>query len=75
MTKLTDYMERRVAVTGLGVVSCIGNNIETFWNNLKNGVCGIDTITEFPTEDLAVKIGGKIKDFNPEEYGLSLIHI
>ena len=70
MTKSTDYMERRVAVTGLGVVSCIGNNIETFWNNLKNGVCGIDTITEFPTEDLAVKIGGKIKDFKPEEYGM-----
>lgn len=63
-------MERRVAVTGLGVVSCIGNDVNTFWNSLVNGVCGIDTITEFPIDGLAVKIGGKIRDFNPEEYGM-----
>jgi len=63
-------MEKRVAVTGLGVISCVGNDVETFWNNLKNGVCGIDTITEFPTEGLAVKIGGTIKDFSPENYGM-----
>lgn len=63
-------MERRVAVTGLGVISCIGNDVETFWKNLKDGVCGIDTITGFPTDGLAVKIGGTIKDFAPEEYGM-----
>ena len=63
-------MERKVAVTGLGVLSCIGQDIDTFWNNLINGVCGIDYITEFPTEDLPVKIGGMIRDFNPENFGM-----
>ena len=63
-------MERKVAVTGLGVLSCIGQDINTFWNNLTGGVCGIDYITEFPTEELPVKIGGMIRDFNPELFGM-----
>ena len=63
-------MDKRVVVTGLGVLSCIGNDVKTFWNNLVNGVCGIDYITEYPTEGLAVKIGGMIRNFNPEEYGM-----
>ena len=63
-------MEKRVAVTGLGVLSCIGNDVKTFWDNLIHGVCGIDHITEFPTENLAVKIGGMVRNFNPEEYGM-----
>ena len=63
-------MDRRVVVTGLGVLSCIGNDVKTFWDNLKNGVCGIDYITEFPTDNLVVKIGGMIRNFNPEEYGM-----
>ena len=63
-------MEKRVAVTGLGVLSCIGNDVKTFWKNLKEGVCGIDNITEFPTDGLAVKIAGTIKNFNPEEFGM-----
>ena len=63
-------MERRVAVTGLGVVSCIGNDVKTFWDNLVNGVCGIDNITEFPIDGLAVKIGGKVRDFKPEDFGM-----
>ena len=63
-------MEKRVAVTGLGVVSCIGNDINTFWQNLIDGVCGIDTITEFPVDNLPVKIGGKVKDFDPSLYGM-----
>ncbi len=63
-------MERKVAVTGLGVLSCIGNNVNSFWRNLIDGVCGIDYISEFPTEKLPVKIGGMIRNFNPEEYGM-----
>ena len=61
---------KRVAVTGLGVVSCVGNDVETFWTNLKNGVCGIDYITEFSTEGLPVKIAGKVRNFSPEDYGM-----
>ena len=64
------HTNKRVVVTGMGVVSCLGNDVCTFWNNLKNGVCGIDTIREFPTDDLPVKIGGKIHDFDPEDFGM-----
>lgn len=63
-------MDKRVVVTGMGVVSCIGNDIETFWNNIRDGVCGIDRITEFPTEELSVKIGGKVRNFDPLAYGV-----
>ena len=63
-------MSKRVVVTGLGVISCIGNDVSTFWNSLKTGVCGIDFIPEFEEGGLPVKIAGKIKDFNPEDYGM-----
>ena len=61
---------RRVVVTGLGAVTPIGNDVNTFWQNLLGGVCGIDFITSFPTDDIPVKIAGEIKDFKPEEYGI-----
>lgn len=63
-------MTKRVAVTGIGVLTCVGKDVNTFWNNLKSGVCGIETITEFDTESLPVKIGGKIRDFKPEDFGM-----
>lgn len=63
-------MTKRVVVTGLGVVSPVGNNIDTFWNNLKNGVNGIDIIKGFETDDLPAKVGGELKDFNPEDYDI-----
>ncbi len=63
-------MDKRVAVTGMGVISCVGNDVSTFWKNISNGVCGIDSITEFPVAGLPVKIAGKIKDFHPENYGM-----
>ncbi|MCQ2146525.1 MAG: hypothetical protein MJZ16_03310 [Bacteroidales bacterium] len=63
-------MNKRVVVTGLGAITPIGNDVETFWNNLINGVCGIDFITEYPTEELPVKFGGKIKNFDPLQYGM-----
>ena len=63
-------MAKRVVVTGMGVISPIGNDVPTFWNNLVNGVCGIDYIQEFPTENLPVRIAGKVKDFHPENYGM-----
>lgn len=63
-------MEKRVAVTGLGIISPIGNDVPTFWNNLKEGVCGIETIPEFEELGMVVKIAGQVKNFNPEEYGI-----
>ena len=61
-------MTKRVVVTGLGVISPVGNDIETYWKNLLDGVCGIDFIQSIPTENLPVKIAGEVKDFNPADY-------
>lgn len=54
----------------MGVISPVGNDVNTFWSNLCNGVCGIDHIKSFPTDNLPVGIAGIIKDFKPEEYGM-----
>ena len=61
-------MNRRVVVTGLGVISPVGNDVNTYWNNLVNGVCGIDLIKSIPVDDLPSKIAGEVKDFNPADY-------
>ena len=61
-------MSRRVVITGMGVISPVGNDVNTYWNNLLDGVCGIDYIKSIPTEDLPVKIAGEVKDFNPADY-------
>ena len=63
-------MDKRVVVTGMGIISPVGNDINTYWKNLLDGVCGIDFITEFSTEALPVHIAGKIKNFKPEDYGM-----
>lgn len=63
-------MTNRVVVTGMGVVSPVGNDLQTYWKNLKAGVCGIDFIKSIPTDDLPVKIAGEVKDFNPADYGI-----
>ena len=54
----------------MGVISPVGNDVQTFWKNLCEGYCGIDYITEYPTDDLPVRIAGRIHDFKPEEYGM-----
>lgn len=61
---------RRVVITGMGVISSVGNDVKTFWNNLKAGVCGIEVVEEFEQAQLAVKIAGKVKNFDPESYGI-----
>ena len=61
-------MNRRVVITGMGVISPVGNDLNTYWNNLLEGVCGIDYIQSVPTDDLPVKIAGEVKDFNPADY-------
>ena len=60
-------MERRVVITGMGAVTPLGNNVETYWENLKNGVLGIDFIKNVDTENFETKIAAEVKDFNPEE--------
>lgn len=63
-------MDRRVAVTGVGVVTPIGNNVEEYWKNLLEGVCGIDFIKSFPIDELPAKVAAEVKDFNPADYGI-----
>lgn len=63
-------MSRRVVVTGTGVITPVGNDVETYWKNLLGGVCGIDFIRSIPTDDLPVKIAGEVKDFVPADYGI-----
>ena len=62
--------DRRVVVTGTGVVSPVGNDVMTFWKNLVEGVCGIDYIKSFPVDDLPVKVAAEVKDFVPGDYGI-----
>ena len=59
---------KRVVVTGMGVVSCIGQDVQTFWNNLISGVCGIDYVESF--KDMPVTFAGKVKDFDAEKFGM-----
>ena len=59
---------RRVVVTGIGVVSPVGNNPDEAWNNLVNGVNGIGPITLFDTTDYKAKVAGEAKNFEPRDY-------
>ena len=61
-------MKRRVVVTGLGAITPVGNDVETFWNSLKNGVVGIGPITTFDTAEYKAKLAAEVKDFDPKKY-------
>lgn len=63
-------MERRVAITGMGVISPSGNDIRTFWDNISNGRNGIGKITRFDTGELPASVAGEVRNFNPLDYGL-----
>lgn len=58
----------RVVVTGIGVVSPVGNTLDETWNNLVNGVNGIAPITLFDTTDYKAKVAGEVKNFEPRDY-------
>ncbi|MDD4211894.1 MAG: beta-ketoacyl-ACP synthase II [Bacilli bacterium] len=61
-------MKRRVVITGMGVLSSIGNTKEEMWKNLVEGVCGIAPITHFDASSMKVKIAGEVKNLEPERY-------
>ena len=65
-------MERRVVITGMGVISPIGNDVKTFWENLKAGKCGISRLEGFEEYNLPIHVAGRVKDFDPLNYGLSV---
>jgi 3-oxoacyl-[acyl-carrier-protein] synthase II len=60
--------ERRVVITGIGVLTPLSSELELFWQNLLAGKSGIGLVTRFDTMQYDCKIGGEVRDFNPEEY-------
>src|SRR2546423_7409861 len=60
--------DRRVVITGLGAVTPLGNDVETFWSSLKNGVSGIGLVEAFDTTNHDCKIAGEVRGFEPKRY-------
>ena len=60
-------MKNRVVITGMGAITPLGNNVKTFWKNIKKGKCGIDFIKAFDTSEFKVKIAAEVKDFDPAD--------
>lgn len=60
--------KKRIVVTGMGIVSCLGHDVDLFYQNLLQGKSGISPITEFPCENYPTRFAGTIKDFDPGVY-------
>src|SRR5215471_13048084 len=61
-------MKRRVVVTGLGAITPLGNDLETTWQAMLQGLSGVGPITAFPTEDFQPGYAAEVKDFKPEQF-------
>ena len=61
-------MKNRVVITGMGAITPIGNDVNSFWDNVKIGKCGVGPITQFDTDKFKAKLAAEVKDFNPEDY-------
>mgnify|MGYP006416009765 FL=1 len=62
---MADSTRKRVVITGLGVITPLGQGIGAFWDNLLAGQCGIGPVTAYDTEGYACAIAGEVKDFDP----------
>src|SRR5688572_12277387 len=60
--------KKRVVVTGMGIISPIGNTVSEYWTNLIAGKSGVDKITHFDVSQYPTQIAAVVKDFNPEQY-------
>lgn len=61
-------MPKRVVITGLGAITPLGNDVDTFWDSLKKGKNGIDIIDRFDVEKFTSKMAGLVRDFDPTDY-------
>lgn len=68
VTRHSSLMNRRVVITGLGVITPLGNDVPTFWHNLQNGVSGIRRITSIDASEFDCQIGGEVRDFEPKDH-------
>lgn len=62
---------RRVAITGMGIISPSGNDLASFWNNIVSGKCAIEPLRGFEETGLPVYVAGQVRNFDPLEYGLT----
>jgi 3-oxoacyl-[acyl-carrier-protein] synthase II len=60
--------DRRVVISGLGVISPVGNDVDTFWRNLQNGVSGIELVQAFDTTGYDCRIAGEVRGFDPKDF-------
>jgi len=60
-------MSNRVVITGMGTINPIGKRVDEFYENIKNGKCGIGDITLFDSTEYPVKIAGEVKNFDPSD--------
>jgi 3-oxoacyl-[acyl-carrier-protein] synthase II len=63
-------MKHRVVVTGMGVMTSLGSDIEQFWNNLLEGKSGVSVVEAFDFSEYPTRIAAEVKNFNPEDYGI-----
>ncbi|MDD4816867.1 MAG: beta-ketoacyl-ACP synthase II [Victivallaceae bacterium] len=61
-------MERRIVITGTGVISCVGNNTADFWSAVVEGRCGLGPVTRFDVSEYRTGIAGEVKNFDVEKY-------
>ena len=60
--------KRRVVVTGMGMISPVGNYVATAWEHVLKGVSGIGPVTHFDTSAYATRIAGQVRDFDPAQF-------
>ncbi|AHF07607.1 beta-ketoacyl-ACP synthase II [Desulfitobacterium metallireducens] len=61
-------MQHRTVITGMGVISPVGNTIEDFWKSLSQGESGLDFVTRFDVSNMPTKVAGEVKDFEPTDW-------
>src|SRR5699024_10892836 len=65
--KIKEDKMQRVVITGIGTISPIGNDVETFWENMKPGNSGISPIESFDASKTGVSVAAEVKDFNTKD--------
>jgi 3-oxoacyl-[acyl-carrier-protein] synthase II len=63
---------KRVVVTGIGVITPVGNDLNTFWENLTAGRCGIGPLDRFDASDYKVKVAAQVRGFSPADFGIDV---
>ncbi|MEO1573837.1 MAG: beta-ketoacyl synthase N-terminal-like domain-containing protein, partial [Pseudomonadota bacterium] len=60
--------KRRIAITGMGLISPVGNTVAEAWDNVRNGRSGVGPVTRFDTSDLNTHFAAEVRDFDAADY-------